>query len=104
MSFASGIDFSLSQWKSAQCRSKMSTTDLYSEENLKSFKSSASLVVKVREEAGGEEILIFKAGGFSAREQDSVSARQCLCDVGNHTGSGCGGLHFLHSGPYGAMF
>lgn len=67
MIFVPGITLSLSQWESAQRRSKMSTPDLYSEENFKSFKSSTSLIVKVREEAGKKKFLIFKA---ETREQD----------------------------------
>lgn len=67
MIFVPGITFSLSQWEPAQHRSKMSAPDLYSEENLKSFKSSTSLIVKVREEAGEKTFLIFKA---EAREQE----------------------------------
>lgn len=61
MIFVPGVTFSLSQGKSTQHRSKMSTTDLHSEENLKSFKSSASLILKVREEAGEKVISDFQS-------------------------------------------
>lgn len=93
MIFVPGITFSLSQWEPAQHRSKMSTPDLSREENFKSFKSSTSPIVKVREEAEKKEFLIFKA---EAREQDSESSRQCPCDGSNYTGSGWGGGDFLH--------
>lgn len=92
MIFVLGITFSLSQWESAQHRIKMSTPDLNSEENFKSFRSSTSLIVQVREEAGKKKFLIFKA---ETRELDSDSARQCPCDGSNNTGSGWGGSDFL---------
>lgn len=45
----------------------MSTTDLHSEENLKSFKSSASLILKVREEAGEKVISDFQSWSWRTR-------------------------------------
>lgn len=70
----------------------MSTLGLYSEQNFNSFKSSTSLIVKVREEAGKKKFLIFKA---ETREQDSDSARQCPRDGSSYTGSGWGAGDFL---------
>lgn len=72
MIFAPGRAFSLSQRKVVQCRSEMSIKDLYSKENFRSFKSSASLVVKVREEAGEKKKFSFSKLVASVLENKTV--------------------------------